>query len=98
MCVQFTTAVLAAGEATSSGQRGAGRAGGGKGHRDGSRGGNRRNTGSDCYKIVKMIMERNYQPVIVFSFSKKDCEGMALQMSKLDLNTDDEKKLVESGM
>jgi ATP-dependent RNA helicase DOB1 len=45
-----------------------------------------------------MIMERNYQPVIVFSFSKKDCEGMALQMSKLDLNTDDEKKLVESGM
>lgn len=93
---QKALAVLAAGEATSSGQRGGGRAGGGKGHRDGSRGGNRRNTGSDCYKIVKMIMERNYQPVIVFSFSKKDCEGMALQMSKLDLNTDDEKKLVES--
>lgn len=44
-----------------------------------------------------MIMERNYQPVIIFSFSKKDCEGMALQMSKLDLNTEDEKKLVESG-
>ncbi len=41
-------------------------------------------------------MERNYQPVIIFSFSKKECEAMALQMSKLDLNTEDEKKLVES--
>lgn len=50
---------------------------------------------SDCYKIVKMIMERNYQPVIVFSFSKKECEALALQMAKLDLNDDEEKKLVE---
>ncbi len=47
------------------------------------------------YKIVKMIMERNYQPVIVFSFSKKECEALALQMSKLDLTNSDEKKLVE---
>lgn len=51
---------------------------------------------SDCYKIVKMIMERNYEPVIVFSFSKKDCEALALQMAKLDFNNDEEKKLVES--
>jgi len=36
---------------------------------------------------VKMIMERNYAPVIVFSFSKKDCESYATQMSKLDFNT-----------
>eukprot|EP01116_Phalansterium_solitarium_P015269 TRINITY_DN3360_c0_g2_i1.p1 TRINITY_DN3360_c0_g2~~TRINITY_DN3360_c0_g2_i1.p1 ORF type:complete len:1056 (+),score=481.56 TRINITY_DN3360_c0_g2_i1:1954-5121(+) len=50
---------------------------------------------SDCFKIVKMIMERNYEPVIVFSFSKKECEAMALQMSKIDLNNEDEKKLVE---
>lgn len=34
--------------------------------------------------------------VIVFSFSKKDCEAMALQMATLDLNTDEEKLLVES--
>ena len=34
-----------------------------------------------------MIMERNYAPVIIFSFSKKECEGYALQMSKLDFNT-----------
>ncbi|XP_072920538.1 exosome RNA helicase MTR4 [Hemitrygon akajei] len=50
---------------------------------------------SNVFKIVKMIMERNFQPVIIFSFSKKDCEAYALQMTKLDFNTDDEKKLVE---
>ncbi|XP_074611941.1 exosome RNA helicase MTR4-like [Acropora palmata] len=50
---------------------------------------------SSCYKIVKMIMERNFQPVIIFSFSKKECEAYALQMSKLDFNSAEEKKLVE---
>ena len=44
-------------------------------------------SGSNVFKIVKMIMERNYAPVIIFSFSKKECEGYALQMSKLDFNT-----------
>ena len=34
-----------------------------------------------------MIMERNFQPVIIFSFSKKECEAYALQMSKLDFNS-----------
>ncbi|CAL1279980.1 unnamed protein product [Larinioides sclopetarius] len=51
--------------------------------------------GSNCYKIVKMIMERNFAPVIVFSFSKKECEAYAMQMAKLDFNTDEEKPLVE---
>ncbi|NXW48763.1 MTREX helicase, partial [Nyctiprogne leucopyga] len=50
---------------------------------------------SNVFKIVKMIMERNFQPVIIFSFSKKDCEAYALQMTKLDFNTDEEKKMVE---
>ncbi|XP_070563794.1 exosome RNA helicase MTR4-like [Ptychodera flava] len=50
---------------------------------------------SNCFKIVKMIMERNFAPVIVFSFSKKECEAYALQMSKLDFNTSSEKGLVE---
>lgn len=49
---------------------------------------------SDCFKIVKMIMERNFAPVIIFSFSKKECEAYALQMSKLDFNIADEKQLV----
>ncbi|KAJ2459291.1 ATP-dependent RNA helicase mtr4, partial [Coemansia sp. RSA 2424] len=43
---------------------------------------------SDIYKIVKMVMARNYHPVIVFCFSKRECESMALQMSKLDFNTE----------
>jgi len=29
-------------------------------------------------------MDRHYEPVIVFSFSKRDCEAHALAMSKLD--------------
>jgi ATP-dependent RNA helicase DOB1 len=46
---------------------------------------------SDIYKIVKMIMLKNNNPVIVFAFSKRECEALALQMSKLEFNTDDEK-------
>lgn len=42
---------------------------------------------SNVFKIVKMIMERNFQPVIIFSFSKKECEAYALQVAKLDFNT-----------
>lgn len=42
---------------------------------------------SNVFKIVKMIMEKNFQPVIIFSFSKKECEAYALQVSKLDFNT-----------
>ena len=49
---------------------------------------------SDIYKIVKMIMLKNYNPVIVFAFSKRECENLALQMSKLEFNTDDEKDMV----
>lgn len=47
---------------------------------------------SDIYKIVKMIYQKRYNPVIVFSFSKRDCEALALKMSKLDFNTDEERQ------
>ncbi|KAF5194894.1 Superkiller viralicidic activity 2-like, partial [Thalictrum thalictroides] len=50
--------------------------------------------GSDIYKIVKMIMERKFQPVIIFSFSRRECEQHALSMSKLDFNTEEEKEHV----
>jgi ATP-dependent RNA helicase DOB1 len=50
---------------------------------------------SDLYKIVKLIMERNYDPVIIFSFSKRECEQYAMQMAKLDFTTSDEKTLIE---
>ncbi|KAJ2359271.1 ATP-dependent RNA helicase mtr4, partial [Coemansia sp. RSA 2610] len=41
---------------------------------------------SDIYKIMRMIMVRNYHPVIVFCFSERECEGLALQMKKLNYN------------
>ncbi|XP_020409735.1 DExH-box ATP-dependent RNA helicase DExH10 isoform X1 [Prunus persica] len=51
--------------------------------------------GSDIFKIVKMIMERKFQPVIIFSFSRRECEQHAMSMSKLDFNTQEEKDDVE---
>ncbi|KAH9608162.1 hypothetical protein KSS87_012144 [Heliosperma pusillum] len=42
-----------------------------------------------------MIMERKFQPVIVFSFSRRECEQHAMSMSKLDFNTQEEKDMVE---
>ena len=50
---------------------------------------------SDIYKIVKMIMLKNYNPVIVFSFSKNQCEAYALQMSNLTFNDESEKAMVD---
>ncbi|XP_013586713.1 PREDICTED: protein HUA ENHANCER 2 [Brassica oleracea var. oleracea] len=64
--------------------------GGAKGGGGGGGGGD-----SDVYKIVKMIMERKFQPVIIFSFSRRECENHALSMSKLDFNTEEEKSTVE---
>ncbi|KAG0140493.1 hypothetical protein CROQUDRAFT_674629 [Cronartium quercuum f. sp. fusiforme G11] len=51
---------------------------------------------SDIYKIVKMIMVKNYNPVIVFAFSKRECEALAMQMSKLEFNSTEEKETVET--
>lgn len=50
---------------------------------------------SNVFKIVKMIMEKHYEPVIVFSFSKRECEAHAMLMSKLDFNSEDEKSMIE---
>lgn len=49
---------------------------------------------SDIYKIVRMIMIKNYNPVIVFCFSKRECEKLALQMSQLAFNDEAEKNMV----
>ena len=49
---------------------------------------------SDIYKIVRMIMTKNYNPVIVFSFSKRDCESYAIQMSSMSFNEESEKAMV----
>uniref|UniRef100_A0A1A9X490 Helicase ATP-binding domain-containing protein n=1 Tax=Glossina brevipalpis TaxID=37001 RepID=A0A1A9X490_9MUSC len=83
----FNTAMAVlqnSGEAAKGDQKG--RKGGIKGSNSGQ---------SNIFKIVKMIMERNFAPVIIFSFSKKECELYAMQMAKLNFNTADEKKLVD---
>ncbi|CDH60117.1 atp dependent rna helicase [Lichtheimia corymbifera JMRC:FSU:9682] len=49
---------------------------------------------SDIYRIIKMVMMKNYHPVIVFSFSKRECESNAMQMSKLDFNDENERDMV----
>ncbi|XP_047506504.1 exosome RNA helicase MTR4 [Pieris napi] len=67
----------------------------GKGDQRGRRGGFKGGNNTNIFNIVKMIMERNFAPVIIFSFSKKDCELYAMQMAKLDFNTIEEKKLVD---
>ncbi|KAH8393685.1 hypothetical protein KR200_009714 [Drosophila serrata] len=83
----FTTAMAVlstAGEAAKGDQ---------KGRKGGMKGANADQT--NIFKIVKMIMERNFAPVIIFSFSKKECEVYAMQMAKLDFNSADERKLVD---
>lgn len=47
------------------------------------------------YFYIQMIMERKFQPVIVFSFSRRECEQHAMSMSKLDFNNQEEKEVVE---
>lgn len=56
--------------------------------------GSNRRIASDIYKIVKMIMMKSFNPVIVFSFSKRDCEDYALQMAGLAFNDEAEKTMV----
>lgn len=53
--------------------------------KNGKRGGLAPDEKPDIYKIVRMCMERNYDPLIVFSFSKKECENLAKQVPPLSL-------------
>lgn len=49
---------------------------------------------ADLFKIVKLIMTRNLNPVIIFSFSKRDCEKYALALKEEDYTDDVEKDLI----
>jgi ATP-dependent RNA helicase DOB1 len=66
-----------------------------KGRKGGVKATNRSSGMTNIFKIVKMIMERSLAPVIIFSFSKKECEVNAQQMAKLDFNSVEEKNLVD---
>lgn len=43
-----------------------------------------------------MIMQRDYQPVIIFSFGKSLCETYAMQIKQFDFNNEEEKRLVKT--
>ena len=43
-----------------------------------------------------MIMLKKFNPVIVFAFGKRQCESLALQMVKLDLNSEEEAEQVST--
>ena len=50
---------------------------------------------SDLSRILKLIIDRNLDPCIIFSFSKKECESFALQISRYDFTSNEEKGLIE---
>ncbi|ANQ09208.1 ATP-dependent RNA helicase [Plasmodium coatneyi] len=49
----------------------------------------------DIEKIVQMCHSRNYTPLIIFAFSKKECEINATTMHKVDLTDDTEKEVIK---
>jgi len=56
--------------------------------------GGKHNT-ADLEKIVRMCSDRGYLPLIVFSFSRKDCEAGAVALKKMDVTDDEEKQLID---
>ncbi|KAK4101985.1 antiviral helicase [Parathielavia hyrcaniae] len=51
---------------------------------------------SDIAKLIKMIMKKSFQPVIVFNFAKRECEQLALKTSDMKFNAPDEEAMVNT--
>jgi len=68
----------------------------GKGKHKKTNKGGAADSGSDISKIIKMIMKKSFHPVIVFNFSKRDCEALALSISNMTFNTTAEKNMVKA--
>jgi ATP-dependent RNA helicase DOB1 len=49
-----------------------------------------RKSGEIC-KLVKMLYERKFDPIIVFSFSKRECEAHAVEVGRLEFTNETEK-------
>ena len=45
-------------------------------------------------KIVELLRDNSLTPAIVFSFSRRQCELNAMQIKKVDLNTEEEKEII----
>ncbi|KAK3297859.1 rRNA-processing arch domain-containing protein [Chaetomium fimeti] len=61
-----------------------------------NKGGDAPDEKSDIAKVIKMIIKRKFQPVIVFNFAKRECEQMALKTSVMKFNAADEEAMVNS--
>ena len=51
---------------------------------------------SDVSRLITMVVEKNLDPAIIFSFSKNECESLADQVSLLEVNTPEEKQMVHA--
>ena len=50
---------------------------------------------SDVINMARLVVENHFEPAIIFAFSKKECEGHAISLSKFDLTSEEEKQKVE---
>ncbi|EPY37606.1 ATP-dependent RNA helicase DOB1 [Angomonas deanei] len=56
---------------------------------------NKKNGGdASMMEIIKLVMDRNMYPVIVFSFAKAQCERNAMALARLNFNNTEEDNLV----
>ncbi|TDZ41525.1 ATP-dependent RNA helicase mtr4 [Colletotrichum trifolii] len=60
-----------------------------------SKGGQAADMKADISKIVRMIMTKSFHPVIIFNFSKKEVENLALAISGFSFNNDSEQAMVK---
>lgn len=50
---------------------------------------------TDLEKLCKMLFHKKFDPIIVFSFSRKECEHNAVELGgKIDFNEEDEKTMI----
>ncbi|MEW5305305.1 MAG: hypothetical protein WDW36_007855 [Sanguina aurantia] len=86
------------GSAGRDGGRG-GRGRGGRGGRDGGRGGRGapgKGMAGEVQSILKVIQLQKWEPVIFFTFVRKECETFATGLNAFDFNTDEEKANVDA--
>lgn len=49
---------------------------------------------NDMSRLIKMTIRKKMNPVIVFNFSKRECENMAVSISRMNFNEESEKAMV----
>ncbi|KAF1743477.1 hypothetical protein MXB_4339 [Myxobolus squamalis] len=55
---------------------------------------NKNSATQNIVRITKFMVERKFAPVIIFSFSKKECEHYARSISTMDFNEPRDKKMI----